>query len=316
MPTSDKQNLNRQLIKALKRRIGSTKNTPEARKILDEIQDLISQGADINLEMDPDNHYQRQPLYEAILSDDPELADLLLENGADINTRYMGVPYIGHILDYRKPNNLKLLESFLKAGADVNTNIFMNQSGRENYTAPIHAAIDNLNIAAVRMLIEYGANLEQKDKSGFTPAQLIGEMLPGGTNEGHLRNEKKLKNDIKDLLDQGKKIQATQGKVAQRKVKPVQTKPTSVNSSAKPKPAQLRSAPEVTSSSATPESQPSMTEKERLEDIAILKRMGLSVPQELSEPIQKPTDANLSSTSKPAQLTTNAATSSNSAPKS
>ena len=77
--------------------------------------------------------------------------DVNEEDSYGISVLHMTVCYI---------DNVKILNSLLEAGADVNC-----QDRYENYT-PLHIAVDNDNIEMVNVLLNAGADINIKDGSG------------------------------------------------------------------------------------------------------------------------------------------------------
>ena len=92
----------------------------------------------------------------------PEVFNLLLENGADVNEKE---PQTGRTALMCAVNNrhsdISIIETLLNHGADVNA------VDRYNETVLDHSFCSKSNI--VELLIKYGADINLKDKKGLTP---------------------------------------------------------------------------------------------------------------------------------------------------
>lgn len=110
-----------------------------------------------------------------------EVAQLLLENGADFNYCYAEGSVI-YALIYK--NNLVLLEEILKRGANPNTPCQYEQLGY-----PLHFALSLQRTDAVLLLKKYMINLDIVDPQGRTIMQLLQLYNDPKLNE-ILKNEK------------------------------------------------------------------------------------------------------------------------------
>lgn len=110
-----------------------------------------------------------------------EVAQLLLENGADFNYCYAEGSVI-YALIYK--NNLVLLEEILRRGANPNTPCQYEQLGY-----PLHFALSLQRTDAVLLLKKYMINLDIVDPQGRTIMQLLQLYNDPKLNE-ILQNEK------------------------------------------------------------------------------------------------------------------------------
>lgn len=100
-----------------------------------------------------------QALYQAIVSNNLEAIDLLLEHGANPNL-IIDNQTLFHLISYT--GNEKLAELFLSKGAIVDTK---DTTGK----TPLHYAAYNDNIKMVKLLIDHGANVNISDQLMETP---------------------------------------------------------------------------------------------------------------------------------------------------
>jgi hypothetical protein len=117
-----------------------------------------------NAALDLHDGYGATALYSAVYSRYDELALLLIEHGANVNTK-TGV-YIDGNGDntplHRATGSPELVEALIQAGADVNA---PNDAG----DTPLHWAVRLEDLASVVLLLDAGANPESTNKSGEKP---------------------------------------------------------------------------------------------------------------------------------------------------
>ncbi len=147
----------------------------------DVVELLIKEGADVNTEPDSGE----TALHNAFWEDYPEIALLLIENGADfsyymsraIDKQWFDVLELcmkklkktdlsekHHALDSSLisaalKGYIEIAEKLIKEGADVN-GLKMSQN------TPLNAAIDNENVEIVKLLIDAGADINAMDNYG------------------------------------------------------------------------------------------------------------------------------------------------------
>jgi len=106
-------------------------------------------------------------LGSAIWENQPEIANLLIEKGADVNAvnKFQITPLFSAI----EKGHKELVEILVDHGANVNFK-------SDYFGYPIHRAVYMNHPDILKLLIENGARLEVKDPSGRTPLQEAGLM--------------------------------------------------------------------------------------------------------------------------------------------
>lgn len=123
-------------------------------------QEFINHGADVNFH----DQYECTPLYYAIQCNHPEMVKLLLDYGADVNSKnsYYGSTMLHYALHYNYPEIVKLL---LDYGADINCR------NRYGYP-PLHYTIEYGHMATVKLLLNHGADVNLKNIDEETPLHI------------------------------------------------------------------------------------------------------------------------------------------------
>ncbi len=119
-----------------------------------------------NGEMDIDyplNDRGHTPLQMAALSGNEELARLFLDNGANIEAKTMTMGYTPLLCAAMK-GHFNLISFLLNRGADVNA---ANQHGSALHMAVYFRRRDN-----IRLLLEYGIDIQITDSNGNTAAKI------------------------------------------------------------------------------------------------------------------------------------------------
>jgi ankyrin repeat protein len=120
---------------------------------------LLDHGADVNARSR--SHYT--PLIEAASSRDFDAVQVLLEHNADINLqRTSGDTPLHEVLYYRpRGKEVDIIRRLLENGA--NPNIRNN-----NHTTPLYLASSRGSLEIARLLLSYGAKVDEKGKKGNT----------------------------------------------------------------------------------------------------------------------------------------------------
>jgi ankyrin repeat protein len=126
---------------------------------------LLKHGVDINAKMGFDI-LARTPLHSAVISNNFQMAEFLLNNGADIKKEILMVPVLHAAMFQGGPELIRLL---IKSGCDI------NQSAGDLLRTPAHEAADLGNLKALEVLSESGADLTKKDADGKLPVDLARE---------------------------------------------------------------------------------------------------------------------------------------------
>lgn len=112
---------------------------------IDYVKEYIKSGKDINI-IHPTMSIPVTPLYAALLFSQYEIAQLLLDNGADVN---LGRPILSVI---KTDNYIKVINMLITH--NVNLNVLTN-----NNETPLITAIKQNNLEIVNLLIENGADV-------------------------------------------------------------------------------------------------------------------------------------------------------------
>jgi ankyrin repeat protein len=134
-----------------------------SRECADIVRQLISHGADPNSESE-----FGAPLHAASYNGSPEIARVLLENGANPNALEHPDYSDGaalHIASYNLNVGITIVEILLEYGANVD---LRNEAG----WTPLHEAAYNLNLQVLVVLLNRGADPHAKTNKGETPFQL------------------------------------------------------------------------------------------------------------------------------------------------
>ncbi|KAH9025899.1 hypothetical protein EDB84DRAFT_1440272 [Lactarius hengduanensis] len=127
---------------------------------------LLNHGADPNAWTD----FGWTPLHTAAVNGNLEGIQVLLEHKADISMRsdigktplYVTVD---NIKDHSKGKRFERLQRLLEHGADPN-------ACDNNHSTPLHQASSKGLLEVARLLLSYGANVDEKDGEGRTPLQV------------------------------------------------------------------------------------------------------------------------------------------------
>jgi ankyrin repeat protein len=135
-------------------------------------------------------------LHRAIQGNHPDLVQILLENGADVNASVKSGPYAGKTsLMMASASREGSVEPLLTRGAKV------DQTDKYGATALAYA-INSWNVEAIKQLASHGANLNWQNERGETYLMLAAQRAHGDT--------------MKALLDLGanKSLKSKDGKTA------------------------------------------------------------------------------------------------------
>jgi uncharacterized protein len=202
-------------------------NAPPPVSNMEIINRLLAAGVEVNPEMNfhrpnapgrgrfADNQVSTRttPLFRAVQLGDLEVAELLLNKGADPNINTMGYTPFGLVAG-NGPNgrgagqtvNMAMMDLLAKHGADVNARIngtlsfsfhigYGNQNDGVNSkegTSALHEAARNGQLDLVKHLIDLGADANLKDGEGLKPVDVVGKVraataAPAGRGGGRGR---------------------------------------------------------------------------------------------------------------------------------
>lgn len=118
----------------------------------DLVQLLVQHGADVNFK---ETSHGFTPLAVAVLLQDQRIAEYLLENGAQPNSRYMAVT---PVFDAVEKNNIEMFNMLISHGADAK---LIDSNGRTLLHWAVHSTCDAKLFSS---LLQKGINVHVKDK--------------------------------------------------------------------------------------------------------------------------------------------------------
>jgi hypothetical protein len=135
------------------------------------VRDLLIRGADVNA-VRPTCRYS--PLVLAIMRDNEEIFELLLDIGADVNNadKEGFSPLMLCI-----PSRVSMMRLLLARGADSNA------SETRYGTTPLMLAARSRHLQSCRLLLQYGADSELQDKEGDRAIDYANDPWPTPYNE-------------------------------------------------------------------------------------------------------------------------------------
>lgn len=96
---------------------------------------------------------ESNPLHQAVINENTELLELLLEVGADIDHEYDGTPLSQAFLNKSK----KMIQILLDKGANIH---FSTDFGSDGLKTALCLAVDNNDIEMIKFLLDNGANVD------------------------------------------------------------------------------------------------------------------------------------------------------------
>ena len=127
---------------------------------------LISRGADVNWQ---DEHWQT-PIFDK----DKEVVELLISKGANVNVRGdCGQTPLSVALMRGELRN-EIAKLLISKSANVNYHEYFNQPACKNWRGDttLTAVVDRKNTEMVKLLLEKGANVNEKNAEGKTPLDI------------------------------------------------------------------------------------------------------------------------------------------------
>ncbi len=127
---------------------------------LEDVKKFIGAGADVN-DRGGDS-YRTSVLMDAIMDNKPEIAEILIAHGADVNAKFgsgSGVTALMHA-----SSSLALTKLLLNHGADVNA-----RNDYDGSTAIMMAE----NPDVIKLLIDHGVDLNIRNKEGKTARMIL-----------------------------------------------------------------------------------------------------------------------------------------------
>ena len=137
---------------------------------VDTIRWLLNHGADLNAQDDG----SKTPIFRAVIHFQPGVVEVLLEHKPDINLRdHLGNTPLHYALSHIDSSpggvGLEIAQQLLECGADPNI--------RRHDTTPLHKASSEGLLEVARLLLSYGAKVDEKDGGGRTPFQVASSRV-------------------------------------------------------------------------------------------------------------------------------------------
>lgn len=102
-----------------------------------------------------------QPLGLACFFGHTEIAKLLIDQGAEVNTPSRNTQIVTPLHSAAAADNFEIVNLLVDHGADVN-------ACQQGDFTPLHAAAQNGNLAMARFLVERGARVDARNSEGLT----------------------------------------------------------------------------------------------------------------------------------------------------
>lgn len=144
-------------------------------KDIDKLKSLIKDGSDVNYQ-----YNGRNALHTACDEDSPEMVELILDAGADVNSfseEGIGRSPLQFVVgDFMQDDSPELVEILLKGGADPN---LTNNAD----IAPVFETIKNAHVESLKLLLEHGANTDIKNSMDYTPLEHVNYLIGRGNSD-------------------------------------------------------------------------------------------------------------------------------------
>ena len=150
-------------------------NQAIVRMDIDKLKSLIKEGNDVNY------HYNgRNALHTACDKDSPEMVELILNAGADVNSfseEGIGRTPVQFVVgDFMQDDSPELVEILLKGGADPNLTSNTDM-------APVFETIKNAHVESLKLLIEHGASTDIKNSMDHSPLEHVNYLIERGVTD-------------------------------------------------------------------------------------------------------------------------------------
>ena len=139
------------------------------------VKKLIQEGNDVNYQ-----YNGRNALHTACDKDLPEMVELLLKAGADVNSfseEGIGLTPLQFVTgDFMQDDSPELVELLLKSGADPNLTKEIDQH-------PLFEAIKSAHVESVKLLLAHGASTDLKNSMDQTPIDHVDYLINRGVTD-------------------------------------------------------------------------------------------------------------------------------------
>lgn len=164
----------------------------------EDIKDLIPQFNDLNIK----NSDNETALYEALINSKPEIAKLMLNNGAKPELISSENPWFTLMRNWRNQ------PVYLELANDFNISVSISQNSAEAFKGLLFSRFlsDDSKIDVLKEMIELGFNRNDTDEDGLTPYDFLWYEYDSGPSiefvpQDQILQKRKWKNEIGLLLE-------------------------------------------------------------------------------------------------------------------
>lgn len=125
------------------------------------VSKVLSSGPKALIEEKYPAHDKKRPLQIATVVGSPDIVELLIKIGADVNSTDSNGVTAAHIA--AQLGEMKILRILLQAGADVNA------TTKRAKETPLHLSFVDDRVGIVALLVDSGADINARDIQGETP---------------------------------------------------------------------------------------------------------------------------------------------------
>lgn len=131
---------------------------------LERLERLLKMGENVDIQNLP---FQQRPLHLAVYNEHPEIVEMLLRYGADVNARMNNGQTPLFVASYF--GDVRSMKMLIEHGAEVNVKDHLGNT-------PLHKAAEGDSPEAVKLLLKHGAELHAVDSERNTPLHVAGYM--------------------------------------------------------------------------------------------------------------------------------------------
>lgn len=155
------------------------------------VKQLIERGADVHASNDA-------AIFGAVKGAEPEVVELLFSKGAPVNARNLKEDGDTVLITAASGGSVETLEMVLAAGADIKATNDKGQTALMKAVTLDHRYTPAQRLPMIELLLQKGANINDRDKNGFTP--LLHSVVQFMSEAGGVISHPEV---VKLLLDRG-----------------------------------------------------------------------------------------------------------------